>query len=253
MRVDELGTVLGVWAHPDDEAFLSAGLMAEARSVGPAGCRRLGVVRRVGRLGPVSWSPDRLASARSHELAASLAAVGVTEHRWLGFRDGACQDHIADGTAAVMRLIDEVAPDTILTFGPEGMTGHPDHQAISRWTTDAWLSSTSPARLLYATMTPQFHETWGELNDRHGIWMSGTGPSTSESDLAVQVRLSGSAMDRKVVALRAHASQTSSLIQAVGLDEFGRWWSTESFVAATVGTHRSVRPVQHDRHRTTGG
>jgi hypothetical protein len=30
-----------------------------------------------------------------------------------------------------------------------------------------------------------------------------------------------------VVALRAHASQTSSLIQAVGLDEFGRWWSTD--------------------------
>jgi hypothetical protein len=36
-----------------------------------------------------------------------------------------------------------------------------------------------PAWLLYATMTPLFHQTWGELNDRHGIWMSGTGPSTS--------------------------------------------------------------------------
>jgi len=250
VRVDELGTVLGVWAHPDDEAFLSAGLMAEARASGQRVVVASASYGELGASDPYQWSPDRLASARSHELAASLAAVGVTKHRWLGFRDGACQDHIADGTAAVMRLIDEVAPDTILTFGPEGMTGHPDHRAISRWTTDAWLSSASPARLLYATMTPQFHETWGELNDRHGIWMSGTGPSTSESDLAVQVRLSGSAMDRKVVALRAHASQTSPLIQAVGLDEFGKWWSTESFVEAK----RSVGLVQDDRRRkTTGG
>ncbi len=90
---------------------------------------------------------------------------------------------------AVVRLIDEVAPDTILTFGPEGMTGHPDHQAVSRWTTDAWLSSGRRARLLYATLTPQFHDTWGELNERLGIWMYGPPPSTPESDLVVNVQL----------------------------------------------------------------
>jgi len=247
VRVDELGTVLGVWAHPDDEAYLSAGLMAEARASDQRVVVATATYGELGAADPYQWSPDRLATTRSHELAASLAAVGVTEHRWLGFRDGECQDRMADGTTAVMRLMDEVAPDTILTFGPEGMTGHPDHQAISRWTTDAWLSTASPARLLYATMTPQFHEAWGELNDRLGIWMSGTGPSTSESDLAIQVRLSGEALDRKVVALRAHASQTDSLVQAVGLDEFGRWWSTESFVAARMRTQRSVRPVPHDR------
>jgi len=237
MRVDELGTVLGVWAHPDDEAYLSAGLMAEARASGQRVVVATATYGELGAADPYQWSPARLATARSHELAASLAAVGVTEHRWLGFRDGECHDRTTDGTASVMRLIDELAPDTILTFGPEGMTGHPDHRAISRWTTDAWLSTGSPARLLYATLTPQFHQTWGELNDRIGIWMSGTGPSTAESDLAVNVHLTGAAMDRKVVALRAHASQTTPLVQAVGLDEFGRWWSTESFVAATTTGH----------------
>jgi len=234
MRVDDLGTVLGIWAHPDDEAYLSAGLMAEARALGQRVVVATATYGELGASEPYQWSRDRLATARSHELAASLAAVGVTEHRWLGFRDGECHDRTADGTASVVRLIDEVVPDTILTFGPDGMTGHPDHRAISRWTTDAWQSIGSPARLLYATLTPQFHQTWGELNDRLGIWMSGTGPSTAESDLAINVHLTGAAIDRKVVALRAHASQTSPLVEAVGLDEFGRWWSTESFVAATT-------------------
>jgi LmbE family N-acetylglucosaminyl deacetylase len=234
VRVDELGTVLGVWAHPDDEAYLSAGLMAEARASGQRVVVATATYGELGASDPYQWSPARLATTRRHELAASLAAVGVTEHRWLGFGDGECHDRIADGTAAVVRLIDEVAPDTILTFGPEGMTGHPDHQAISRWTTDAWRSTASPARLLYATKTPQFHQTWGEINDRLGIWMFGAGPSTAESDLLVDVHLTDSALDRKVVALRAHASQTTALLQAVGLDQFGRWCSTESFVAATT-------------------
>jgi LmbE family N-acetylglucosaminyl deacetylase len=243
MRVDELGTVLGVWAHPDDEAYLSAGLMAEARASGQRVVVATATHGELGASGPYRWSPGRLAAARRHELAASLAAVGVTEHRWLGFRDGECQDRTPDGTAEVVRLIEEVSPDTILTFGPEGMTGHPDHQAVSRWTTDAWLSTRSRARLLYATLTPQFHQAWGELNDRVGIWMSGSGPSTAESDLAVSVHLTGSALDRKVVALRAHASQTTPLVEAVGLDDFGRWWSAESFVAAMTARQPAFGPL----------
>ncbi len=34
MRTAEIGTLLGVWAHPDDEAYLSSGLMAEVRDQG---------------------------------------------------------------------------------------------------------------------------------------------------------------------------------------------------------------------------
>jgi LmbE family N-acetylglucosaminyl deacetylase len=34
----ELGTILGVWAHPDDEAYLSAGLMATASRPGGGWC-----------------------------------------------------------------------------------------------------------------------------------------------------------------------------------------------------------------------
>ena len=61
MRVTDLGTILGVWAHPDDEAYLSGGLMAMARD---AGARVVCVTATRGELGtpdPRTWPPDQLA------------------------------------------------------------------------------------------------------------------------------------------------------------------------------------------------
>ena len=78
-----------------------------------------------------------MARLRRLELGASLAAVGVREHRFLGLRDGECavRARRAAGVARIAALIDEIRPDTIVTFGPDGMTGHPDHRAVSVWTT----------------------------------------------------------------------------------------------------------------------
>jgi LmbE family N-acetylglucosaminyl deacetylase len=229
--VEDLGTVLGVWAHPDDEAFLSAGLMA---ALSDSGHRVVVATATYGEQGtphPELNPPDGLAATRRQEMRASLAHVGVRDHRWLGYRDGFCAD-AADGEAAVARLIDEVEPDTILTFGPDGLTGHSDHQAVSAWTTAAWQSAGARARLLYATLTPRYYAEWGELSDRLGIWMSGDRPVTPSEDLAVHLVLTGTNLDRKIAAMRAHVSQTAGLLAEVGPEAFRRWWSTESFVAA---------------------
>ena len=92
-RVDDvrtLGTIVGVWAHPDDEAYLSAGLMAAAVD---AGNRVVCVTATRGERGTSdarTWPPARLARVREAELEASLAAVGVREHHWLDYPDGAC-------------------------------------------------------------------------------------------------------------------------------------------------------------------
>jgi LmbE family N-acetylglucosaminyl deacetylase len=227
---EELGTVLGVWAHPDDEAYLSAGLMGVLRD---AGHRVVVATATYGEAGTaeVSLPPDELAAVREDEMRSSLAMVGVVEHRWLGYRDGACAD--ADGgVASVAQLIADIQPDTILTFGPEGMTGHSDHQAVSAWTTAAWQASGARARLLYATLTPGFHEEWGALNDRLGLWMYGNPPVTPDEELALYVVLTGADLDRKIGAVLAHVSQTTGLLTEVGAETFRRWWSAEAFVAA---------------------
>jgi LmbE family N-acetylglucosaminyl deacetylase len=186
-----------------------------------------------------------LGARRRHELAASLAALGVHEHRWLGWRDGECAavPH-AVGAGQVAEVIDDVRPSTIVTFGPDGMTGHPDHRAISSWTTAAWAARGGSARLLYATVTPEFHARWGEVNDDLGIWSEQPNrPCTARDELAVQLTLDGEELDQKVVALRAHASQTTGILDRLGEATFRLWWEHESFVAAS-------RPdVIHDRRQ----
>jgi LmbE family N-acetylglucosaminyl deacetylase len=227
----DLGTVLGIWAHPDDEAYLSAGLMGALRD---AGRRVVVATATYGELGtpdPLRFPPDKLAAIRRDELHTSLTLVGVHEHHWLGYADGSCADiPPADGADSVAKLISEIQPDTILTFGPEGMTGHPDHRTVSAWTRAAWLATGARGRLLYATLTPAFHARWGTLNDRIGLWSYGNPPVTPDEDLAVRVTFTGAELDRKIAALRSHASQVDGLVAEVGEQTFHRWWSTEAFV-----------------------
>ena len=60
------------------------------------------------------------------------------------------------GAAQVRAIVEEMQPDTILTFGPDGMTGHQGHKDVSRWVTEAFREVAKPsARLFYATQTPE--------------------------------------------------------------------------------------------------
>jgi LmbE family N-acetylglucosaminyl deacetylase len=230
----ELGTVLGIWAHPDDEAFLSAGLMAAARDNGQ---RVVCVTATIGERGtPDSrrWPPDRLGELRVHELRASLAALGVTEHHLLGVSDGGC----AGAPRAIMvdriaRIAERVQPDTVVTFGPDGMTGHEDHQVVSSWATEAHAGAVPGARLLYATTTDEFVDQWEPVRDRFDAFLvDGLPVRTPRDALAVELRLDPRLVDRKLVALRAQASQTTAMIAELGEDRLLGWWAVEAFVSA---------------------
>jgi LmbE family N-acetylglucosaminyl deacetylase len=238
----DLGTVLGIWAHPDDEAFLSAGLMAAATAAGNRVACVTATLGEHGTAEPERWPPDRLAAVRAHELRASLAVVGVTEHHLLGIEDGACAVQPHD--ALVWRLagiVDAVAPDTIVTFGPDGMTGHEDHQTVSAWATEARAIAAPGARLLYATTTEEFVEGWEPAREAFDVFLADGLPlRTPASALAAELRLAPADLDRKIVALRAQASQISGLLAAVGEERFRQWWSTEAFVTAESVTSRAA-------------
>jgi LmbE family N-acetylglucosaminyl deacetylase len=232
--VAELGTVLGVWAHPDDEAYLSAGLMTLARA---AGNRVVCVTATRGEHGtaePDRWPPDRLAAVRTDELARSLAILDVTEHHWLGLPDGGCAN--ADPAGLVGRLselIEQVQPDTVLTFGPDGLTGHPDHRTISAWTTAAvQLAAPARARLLYAVPEQGWADRWRAVNDRLGVYLDGEPPAVPADRLAVDLTLTGAALERKVRALRAQVTQTAGLVAELGLAQYTEWVAMESFELA---------------------
>lgn len=232
--VADLGTIVGIWAHPDDEAYLSGGLMALARDNGQ---RVVCVTATRGELGtpdPAAWPPDRLAAKRTRELASCLAVLGVGEHHWLGYGDGECAGVDPDAAAARLGdLIGDVRPDTVLTFGPDGITGHLDHCTVSAWAGAAFDRAAPPgARLLHAATPEPRAARWGELNTRLGVYLPGYPIVTPPAGLAVDVVLDPATADRKVRALAAQATQTAGLIGMLGVDRYTAWVGEESYVEA---------------------
>jgi LmbE family N-acetylglucosaminyl deacetylase len=231
-KINELGTIVGIWAHPDDEAYLSGGLMALATD---AGSRVVCVTATRGELGtadPQAWPPDRLAVERTEELARCLAILGVTEHHWLGYADGGCPAvPEADAVARLCAVLDEVRPDTVITFGPDGITGHPDHQAVSRWAGAAFDKAAAPgARLLHAAVAERRVPKWGALNESLGVFSDGYPVAIPDAQLAFDLVLDPETVARKVRALAAQATQTTGLIDALGHDVYTAWVGDESFV-----------------------
>ncbi len=140
---------------------------------------------------------------------------------------------VDDGEAAdrLAALIDDVRPDTVLTFGPEGQTFHEDHIAVSRWTTLACRRAEHDPRLLYAVMTPEWIGAIGELVDLDQMMMvpGVEPPTTPAEELSFWFVAEGPILDRKVKALECQASQVNGLIEMAGRDAYRALNADETF------------------------
>jgi LmbE family N-acetylglucosaminyl deacetylase len=234
LRAHQLGTVLAVWAHPDDESFVAGGLLAAAADAGSLVVCLTATSGERGTADPDRWHPARLGRTRHRELAAAQAILGIHEQRWLPFEDGACHTvSPGHGMALVADAIADVQPDTIVTFGPDGLTGHTDHQAISRWASNAWAATGARARLLWAAVTADaFYPGYPIVAPDHSV--------------SLQLDLRGELLDRKFSAIRAHATQSAALVQQLGEDNYRRWWSTESYIDVSA----AAGPVRGPRRRS---
>jgi LmbE family N-acetylglucosaminyl deacetylase len=219
--MDRLGTLLLVWAHPDDDIYTSAGIMA---ATARAGDRVVDVTATRGEGGSMDeerWPSESMGEVRTTELLRSLQILGIDEHRFLeGPVDVDMQEHLDEsGADQVKTIMAEVDPDTVITFGPDGMTGHQGHKDVSRWTTDAFAAVAKPgARLLYATQTPMWVAEWVPKLERFEIFLPGTPPETPVDDLAINFVLSQDLRALKFDAISAHESQVEALIEVFGRD-----------------------------------
>lgn len=228
-QVAALGTIVTVWAHPDDEAYVAGGLMAIARHLGSdVTC----VTATDGDFAPTFAERRRIAGLRRGELELALDLLGVTDRVHLGLPDGGC-DTIGDGTGAalVADVLDSRRPDTVITFGPDGLTGHPDHCAVSRWTSLAVRSACPGARVLCPTLTPEMADEDRDINDRFDVFAPGLPATHRTSELALDLTLHGAWLDLKIATLQAHASQTSALIGAIGATRYRRWVERELLIS----------------------
>lgn len=231
-----LGTILGVWAHPDDDIYLSAGLMAVASGVGD---RVVDVTATRGEGGSMDedrWPPEGMAEVRTVEMRRSLDILGVAEHRFLeGPVDVDMQTPLdPSGAPQVLEIMREVQPDTVLTFGPDGMTGHEGHKSVSAWAGAAFERAAKPgARLFHATVTPEWAEVWLPRLQPFDVFLPGTPPIVPREQLAIDFALPDDVLDMKFEAIQAHESQVEGLMEVFG-DGMREWMAVEYFRLAAV-------------------
>jgi LmbE family N-acetylglucosaminyl deacetylase len=233
----ELGTLLGVWAHPDDDIYLSAGLMAAAVE---AGQRVVDVTATHGEGGSMDeerWPPASMGEVRTMELLRSLDVLGVREHHFLEGPVDIDMDTGLDpaGAEQVRRIMEEVDPDTVLTFGPEGMTGHAAHKDLSAWAGDAFSQVGKPgARLYHAVFPRSMADEWLEKLAPFDIFRPGTPNVVADEEIDLYFELPPDLLDRKIASIKEHASQIEALYEVFGDEGFRRFMAKEGFVLAAT-------------------
>jgi LmbE family N-acetylglucosaminyl deacetylase len=147
----EARRLMAVLAHPDDESLGAGGTLAKYASEGVEvfllTATRGDAGRYRGHRPGDPEHPGRLALAkiREAELRAAASVLGVREVFLLDYRD----QHLdaanpREAVAGIVGCVRRVRPDVVVTFGPDGAYGHPDHIAISQLTTAAMLAAADP-------------------------------------------------------------------------------------------------------------
>ena len=138
--------LLGIFAHPDDETFCAGGTFARYAEQGAEIMVVSATRGQAGQIRDAAVGNRRtIAAVREAELRLACERLGITKVRCLDYVDGTLAD------AEFSALVDEVAevicefgPDVVITFGPDGGYGHPDHVTISAVTTAACQRTADP-------------------------------------------------------------------------------------------------------------
>lgn len=137
-------TLLAVLAHPDDESLGFGGTLARYAADGVSIALVTATRGERGRYGHLRPADDghpgaeALARIRESELRAAAAALGVGDVSVLDYGDGILDQAEPQRIVAdLVRHIRRVRPHVVVTFGPDGAYGHPDHIAVSQFTSAA--------------------------------------------------------------------------------------------------------------------
>ena len=148
--------VLAVFAHPDDERVIGPLLSRLARE----GRETHLVIATNGDKGITDFAKipagAELAAAREKEATCAANRLGVRKLHLLGLPDGGLASFEVLGKlrSGLAAIIDSLKPAVIITFGPEGGTGHPDHRLVGDVTTQVVQSDArySNIDLLFASL-----------------------------------------------------------------------------------------------------
>ncbi len=144
--------LMAILAHPDDESLGVGGTLAKYAAEGMETFLVTATRGQQGRYRghrdpPEHPGAERLGEIRERELRAAASVLGVTDVAVLDYQDKALDRVDArEAVEAIAAHIRRVQPQVVVTFGPDGAYGHPDHIAISQFTTAAIVASAASAR-----------------------------------------------------------------------------------------------------------
>jgi LmbE family N-acetylglucosaminyl deacetylase len=215
--MSEQRCLVAVFAHPDDESYGPAATLAKYACDGVKVCVFCATHGEAGvGSGPfVDFDPLALGRVRIAEFRCAMQTLGVTHFTLCDFGDGklSSMDHTAL-IGAIVRAIRTERPQVVLTFGPDGITGHPDHVTVSHCCTTAFhlagdarqhpeqlrqgLQPHAPKKLYYYTLPEGIIRRLGM--DLHG---TPTAAITTAVNVAQFAEL-------RLEAIRCHQSQRST-------------------------------------------
>lgn len=237
------GGLLGVFAHPDDEAYSVAGCMARHTDDGIPAAVLCFTRGEVGLIAEGSGATrETLGEVREAELRAACAHIGVEDVRIVGTPDGGTERN-EEGVEAIAAVMRELRPRVVVTMEPQGVTRHPDHIAVSGMTSDAFSrvreesGGAFPQRLYYSAIPKSGLAEFTEELEKRGL----PGLTSPDDPLAPQAAPDETIaavvdvrayFDRKLAALRAHLTQTFEMAA----------WMPEDLMRMFLGTEAFQRP-----------
>ena len=227
-----VATIVSLHAHPDDEALLTGGWLAQRSA---AGDRVVLVFATDGDAGlsGAGYPAGSLAEVRRAEAAASAAALGAARVVWLGHADSGMAGRpsgtgrrfadvpVEEAARQVAGVLAEEGADVLTGYDANGGYGHPDHVQVHRVARRARAIAAVPPVLLEATLD----RTWLLRVVRvlrplarflPGLTLPGDDVYTDRASvtLAVDVR---DQVPAKRAALAAHASQGTGGLRTAGI------------------------------------
>jgi LmbE family N-acetylglucosaminyl deacetylase len=200
-------TIVGVFAHPDDEAFGPGGTIAKlskdhdiyilCATKGEAGQNHS------------ENQNDHISKIREKELQEASKILGIKETRFLGFEDGTLSNNLYHKlAAAVTKELEKLKPDTIITFEPRGISGHIDHITVSMVATYVFYELSFIKELHYYCLS---EEQRAHFTDKYFIYRP---PGYKKSDIDLTVDVSAE-WEVKHKAIYSHMSQIRDIEKIV--------------------------------------
>jgi LmbE family N-acetylglucosaminyl deacetylase len=236
--------LLALFAHPRDAAILVGGTLARYAAAGSEIILLSATRGEAAAVARPSAADDELRGVRSRELHAASRILGVRDLVLLDYPDGGLGGLDAEVLEDLFfDLMRAVEPAVVLSLGPDGLDGDPDHRAVQAAAAGAFFraravaddAATAPAKLYYALWPEQHGHRARRVLEERGVaaaaipGMRATTQTTSGISTVIDVR---AMLARKLEAVRAHASQVDPAFDPVHPEQLDDLWGQEFFARA---------------------